>query len=193
MEDIISIKYLLGNTRRIKLFGKKFVENNKGLCRLKINEKEIELCEFYELEKRENVKKIDKLKAWKEMEIILIGFNNITNMSNMFSGCKFLSPETLCSNWNTSQITDMSYLFEGCVTLRFLPDISYWDTSNVKNMKYMFSNCTALQMLHNISRWNTSNVTDISYMFNECKNLENLPDISIWELGNVENISGIFN
>ena len=39
MEDKISIKYYLGNSRRIKLFGKKFVENNKGLCRLKINVK----------------------------------------------------------------------------------------------------------------------------------------------------------
>ena len=125
MEDKISIKYYLGNSRRIKLFGKKFVENNKGLCRLKINEKEIELCEFYELEKRENNKKIDKLKGWKEIEINLIGFNNITNMNNMLQGCKFLSPETQCSNWNTSKIVDMSYLFEGSVTLRFLPDISY--------------------------------------------------------------------
>ena len=102
MEDKISIKYLIGNTIRIKLFGKKFVENNKGLCRLKINEKEIELCEFYELEKRENNKKIDKLKGWKEIEINLIGLNNITNMNNMFQGCKFLSPKTLCSIWNTS-------------------------------------------------------------------------------------------
>ena len=98
MEDKITIKYLLGNPRRIKLFGKKFVENNKGLCKLKINEKEMELCEFYELEKKEDIKKIDKLKAWKEMEINLIGFNNITNMSNMFNGCKFLSQKTQCSN-----------------------------------------------------------------------------------------------
>ena len=33
MEDKITIKYLVGNSRRIKLFGKKFVENNKGLCK----------------------------------------------------------------------------------------------------------------------------------------------------------------
>ena len=36
MEDKISIKYFVGNSERIKLFGKKFVENNKGLCRLRI-------------------------------------------------------------------------------------------------------------------------------------------------------------
>ena len=46
MKNIISIKYLLGTPRRIKLFGKKFVENNKGLCRLKINGKEMGLRLF---------------------------------------------------------------------------------------------------------------------------------------------------
>ena len=55
-KSYITLKYKIkNNTKDIKLFGKKFVENNKGFCRLKINEKEIELCEFYELEKRENV------------------------------------------------------------------------------------------------------------------------------------------
>ena len=39
MEDKIAIKYLLGNSRRFKLFGKKFIENNKGLCWLKIMKK----------------------------------------------------------------------------------------------------------------------------------------------------------
>ena len=142
MKDKISIKYKLGNSRRIKLFGIKFVENNKGLCKLKINEKEIELCELYELEEKEYLNKLRAFSDLKEIEIDLIGFNNITNMSYMFNGCEFLSHRTQCSNWNTSKITDMSFLFEGCTTMKSLPDISYWDTSNVKNMKYMFSNCS---------------------------------------------------
>ena len=48
--DIIRINYSINNIPKncdkLILFGKKFVENNKFLCSIIINEKEQELCEF---------------------------------------------------------------------------------------------------------------------------------------------------
>ena len=68
------------NKEYIKIFGNKFVENNKNICKMIIDNKEYEICEKY------NIKKYNKNK----LEIKLKGINNINNMSNMFIHCSSL-------------------------------------------------------------------------------------------------------
>jgi hypothetical protein len=48
MEDII-IKYDIKHKSRIKIFGDKFVENNKGKCKMKIGDKIFEITEYYRI------------------------------------------------------------------------------------------------------------------------------------------------
>ena len=55
MEEEIVLIYKIENKKRIKIFGKEFVENNKNKCKIKIKEKIIELNEYYEI--NENDKK----------------------------------------------------------------------------------------------------------------------------------------
>ena len=57
------------NKEYIKIFGHKFVENNKNICEMIIDNKEYEICEKY------NIKDYNKNK----LEIKLKGINNINN------------------------------------------------------------------------------------------------------------------
>ena len=75
-------------------------------------------------------------------------------------------------------ITDFSFMFYQCSSLVALPDISNWNMTNVENMSYMFAGCTELNFFPNILNWNTSNVTEIKGIFFGCSSLKFLPDIS---------------
>ena len=196
---------------KVKIFGKDFVNNNKNKCKILFKNKEFELSEYFSLENLEI--------NW--LNIKLKGFEEITDISNIFNSCNSLSSSTNLSEWNTRNISNMSYLFYGCSELKSLPDISKFNTSNVINMNGMFYNCKSLLSLPDISNWDTSNVMYLggifrgilsltpllndkeilstpknemilSGMFYGCSSLLSLPDISKWNLSNVVNISGMF-
>ena len=73
---------------RIKIFGVDFVENNKNICKMIIDDKEYEISEKY------NLTNYNK----SILEIKLIG---ITNMSGMLSNISSLSSLTDISKQNT--------------------------------------------------------------------------------------------
>ena len=50
MKDEITIIYKIEYNNRIKIFGYEFVKNNKDICRIKVNNNEMELNEYYEFE-----------------------------------------------------------------------------------------------------------------------------------------------
>ena len=77
-----------------KIFGEKFVENNKYKSKIIINGKEEELCSYYDIEKTKN--DIFKIK--------LKGINNINDISYMFCGCESLLTLSDISNWNIIHI-----------------------------------------------------------------------------------------
>ena len=183
--DEILIKYKINFENEIIIFGDKFVENNKNICKMFINGKEKELSSTLDINNIE-------LNDDKILELKLKGIKNISNISYMFSNCSSLFEISDISKWNTINITDMSHLFEVC-ELSSLFDISKWETSNVINMSYMFSNCASLSSLPDLSCWNTKNVIDISYILDNCSSLKSLPDISKWDVKNVINMSHIFN
>ena len=177
----ITIIYNIGNKdRKVRLFGSKFVENNLGICKVLIDNKEYELLKEYCISNK------------KILEIKLVGINKITDISYMFYECHKLSSIPDISNWNTCNVTNMSYMFYGCDKLSLLPDISKWNTENVTNMCYMFSYCHQISSLPDISYWNTCNVTDMSYMFYDCYKLSSLPDISKWNTSKVTNMNKMF-
>ena len=177
-----------------RIFGEKFVENNKDKCIMIINDKEYILStdinkaiiknESFEIKLKEietitdmsymfsNCENLPDISKWDTF--------NVKNMSYMFSNCENL-PDI--SKWDTSNVTNMSYMFYQC---KNIPDISQWNTSNVTNMDFMFYHCTNLP---DISKWNTSNVTNMDFMFYECKNI---PDISKWNTSNVTNMNSMF-
>ena len=165
----ISLTYKYYGQYRIKLFDKKFVENNKDNLILSINNKIMNICEYYYINKETNDRTI---------KVKLIQKNKITNMSYMFYECDYLLSLTKISNFNTNNVKDMSYMFYNCSRLSSLHDISKLNTNNVHNMGYMFYNCNKLTSLPDLSKWNTNNVNNMSFMFYGCRSLSSLPDLS---------------
>ena len=154
------------NDNIIKIFGDKFVVNNKNRCKIIYKKKKYELKKNFKSRHNISVLKIN-----------LTGILGITNMSYMFHDCNYLKSLPDISKWNTSNVNDMSYMFYYCKSLSSLPDISKWNTSNVKSMSYMFSNCSSLLSLPNISKWNTSHLENNKNMYDGCSKLANKPKI----------------
>ena len=99
----------------IRLFGEMFVKNNINNCYLLIDDEEIELCDYLELNEEQKKKNYLKIK--------LIEKNKITNMSNMFNGCYSLKELPDISKWDFKNVTNMSHMFSWCNSLKKIPDI----------------------------------------------------------------------
>ena len=110
-EDIseINIIYDIKEENNIRIFGSSFVENNRNICKMIIDNKEYEIKEEYNIENYKNDN--NKLK------IILKGINNATNMCGMFSGYSSLSSLPDISKWNTNNVTSMNSMLWGCSSL----------------------------------------------------------------------------
>ena len=96
------IKYSKNNKsdNKIKLFDENFVKKNKDNYYLIINNKKINLCEYY-LKNNKN--------KTKDLKVILIKKNNnVIDMSKMFYECSSLSSLYGISKWNINNVTDMS-------------------------------------------------------------------------------------
>ena len=182
----INIIYNIENKESIELFGDEFVENNKDICTMIIDNKEYNIERFYDVNNYEN----------NILKIKLKGINNITNIKFMFFRCSSVISLPDISKLNINNVKDMSFMFNGCSSLISLPDISKWNTNNVTSMHYMFSGCSSLISLPDISNWNTNNATNMSCMFLGCLSLSSLPDISNWNTNNTyiyEMFSGCFS
>lgn len=98
--------------------------------------------------------------------------SNVTNMSNMFFGCRNLTSLDL-SNFNTSRVTDMTFMFGTCTSLKSI-DLSSFDTSQTRSMSYMFYKCSSLKTIYVSELWSTSTIKDMlngSDMFTDCNEL----------------------
>ena len=95
------------NNNEINIFGSKFVENNKNICKMIIDNMEYEIREKYNIENYNNNKLYIKLE----------GIDKVTDMSCIFCGCSSLSSLPDISKWNTNNVTDMSWMFHECSSL----------------------------------------------------------------------------
>ena len=216
-KEPIIIEYINDGTKKIKLFSKIFVKNNKKNCSVEIEGKRLELIEDYEFKTKEKKVRV----KWNT--------NNVSDVSYLFYGYKYLLSLPDISQWNTNKVKNMKALFYNCKSLTNIPD-------NFSNKEYIFPpdinplayNYTSLlhymdsqpeleelllqlylrrkrhfksedeydqsQKHHfpDISKWITNNVTDISYLFYGCKSLYSLPDISKWNTNKVTKISCLF-
>ena len=106
--------------------------------------------------------------------------SNVTNMEELFSGCRSLKS---IPAMNTQNVTNMNLMFFQCEKLSSVPAL---DTSNVINMNQMFNNC---QSLSSVPALDTSNVTEMSSMFSSCHSLVEIPAL---DTSNVTNMGLMF-
>ena len=98
------------------LFGKNFIKNNKENCYIKIGDKELELCEYFELNKNSK----------KDLVIKLIEKDNkrITDMSYMFYESNLLSISEK-SIWKIDKVNNLSNMFNSCLFLEKIPFVQH--------------------------------------------------------------------
>ena len=141
-----------------QIFGKLFVKENKENMELIINGERKDLIDVYELEEGEN-------------NIILIIKKKITNLSNMFDGCKSLKNIEELKYLNTFYCTDFSYMFYECSSLSNIKSLEKWNVSNGNDFSGMFYRCSSLSDIKSLEKWNVSNGNNFSGMFRRCSSL----------------------
>ena len=129
-----------------KIFGSKFVENNKDNIKLIINGRESKLIEKYNLKKGVNI-------------IQLIILNKLTNLEGMFDcACTLKNIEEL-KYLNTKEVNNFSYMFLGCSSLSDIKPLQNWNVSNGNNFEGMFIKCSSLSDIKPLQNWNVSQFT----------------------------------
>ena len=107
--------------------------------------------------------------------------SNVTNMEELFSGCRSLKS---IPAMNTQNVTNMQLMFFQCEKLSSVPAL---DTSNVTEMTGMFNSCKSLS---SVPALNTSNVTNMGLMFAGCESLTTVP---LLNTSNVTEMGGMFS
>ena len=97
----INLIYKTNEKGKQKIFGKKFVENNKKNIELIINNKKSNLIDEYELEQGVN-----------KIKLIIKG--GLEKLEEMFYQCKSLYNIEELKYLDVSKCTDFSYMFSGC-------------------------------------------------------------------------------
>ena len=100
--------------------------------------------------------------------------SNVTNMEELFSGCRSLKSIPAI---NTQNVTNMNLMFFQCEKLSSVPALN---TSNVTEMTGMFSEC---KKLSSVPALNTSNVTNMGLMFVGCESLTTVPLLNTSKVG----------
>ena len=174
----INIKYKTNSDGNQKIFGEKFVENNKNNISLIINGKNSPLIKESYLKKGEN-------------NITINIKNKLTNLLYMFTGCKTLFNIDELKYLDTGDVTDFSYAFENC-PISNLKALENWDTSKSDTFCSMFSCNESITHIKALKNWNVSRCKDFSYMFYDCSQLTYIKSLSDWNVSNGENFSYLF-
>ena len=180
-KDKISIIYSVLTKGYYTIFGGNFVMNNKFNIKLIINGKQnIDLVSVYELNPGENI-------------ITLILKNKLTNLSEMFSGCKILKDIKELEFFDVRNVQNLSGMFNGCSFLFDLNPLLNWNVSSCTNFSLMFCNCTSLSDITPLQFWNVSRGNDFSYMFSKCTNLININALQNWNVANGKDFKSMFS
>lgn len=135
--------------------------------------------------------------------------DNVTTMSQMFSGCKKLTSLDV-SHFSIKSLKYMGFMFENCTSLKDLKlggsaspnlteirglvsrcsslesiDLGKVTTDNVDDMYMAFLNCSSLKVI-DLTNFNSANVTFMASMFNGCSSIETIYVSDGWSTESVE-------
>ena len=113
--------------------------------------------------------------------------NKVTSMQGMFKNCTLFNQNL--RDFDTSNVTNMSEMFSGCEYFMGI-GLETWDVRNVKNMSAMFKNCSRFNPPGVLS-FDTSKVTNMSEMFYGCSLFQGV-GLESWDVRNVKNMNAMF-
>ena len=207
----LSLTYKINKyDEEIRVLSKEFVKINKKVCKLEIDDKQMELNEKINVNKYKiqgkteitviikNAKDIVNMKnafcnsAIKSVQdLSKLDMSNVSNIEGLFKNCRYL--EKLAEiEMNLKKIKSLSCVFYGCKSLKNLK-VKKINAPNIEDMSFMFAEAGSLESIKGLSQIDTSNVKNMNCMFYNCKKLNYIDDISIWKTKNVKNMSEMFN
>ena len=135
-KEPIIIEYINDGTKKIKLFSKIFVKNNKKNCSVEIEGKRLELIEDYEFKTKE-----------RKVRVKLYINDNVSeiNMYKMFANCINLIYVNGISKLNI--IININKIFYNCISLSSIPDFKDWKIKKY-NAYLVFYNCISFVFFH---------------------------------------------
>ena len=194
-----------------RIFGKPFVDNNKRVIKMIVNNKIIDLKTDISFN---NIKK---------STIKLIVLENIYDLSFMFYNCislkeisnsskymkvlskenyidKILKRKTKCiilKNNNNLETFNKNIFYQSLILhegLQLFPhyNLVELNANKLTNTRSKFCVSLSLNLLPDISKWKTKNIKNMAYMFYGCSSLKSLPDISNWKTINVKHMDYMF-
>ena len=189
-----------------KIFGEKFVENNKDNITLIINGDQNKLVSKYTLKEGENNIQMIIKKPLTNIEYIFYScksLNNIegleylntekiNNFSYMFCRCSSLSDIKGLKNWNVSNGNNFSGMFLGCSSLSNIEALENWNVSNGNNFSGMFSGCLSLEDIKGLQNWKVLNGNNFSFMFHECSSLSDIKELKNWNVSKGNDFCSMF-
>jgi len=203
----INIIYKTNEEGIERIFGDKFVENNRNNIDLIINGIKNNLIDRYKLQKGENKIKIIiknkitnleymfyKCKSLKNIEQLNnLDTKEIKNFTRMFSDCSSLSDIKPLQNWNVSNGNYFCGIFSKCTSLSDIKELQNWNVPNGLDFSRMFFNCSSLSNIKALQNWNVSNGNNFSYMFKGCSKLSDINALKNWNVSNGNGFSYMFN
>ena len=195
---------------KIRIFGEKFVNKNKGKIKIIYENHEYELTEYLE--------DIDIDKEHHQEDLVTLNLRFVENnidMSYMFFNCSKLF--SISNNININNLNDTLELEENFKSIKNeqLTTLKNETKSNSllnnDNYEYEYDSFCQQSSINKINIGNTTdsdvifqgndilssepkiNVINMSNMFYGCISLELLPDISKWDTSKVNNMSNMFN
>ena len=214
---IFEVTFRINKNKRLRILGKKFIENNFYNCIIIYKDNAYELKEYFE--------DIDNIDHKDIVKFFLCLNKKINDISYLFYECdSLISVDYYQINSQSNEINDkfdtninlnnsiissfssdlelysfpMSTLYNNKVinTLSEKENFEiFFQISFIQliNMNSMFFKCSSLISLPDISKWDTSNVNYMNRMFYDCSSLISLPDISKWNTSNVNNMYDMFH
>ena len=175
----INLIYEAKLTDNYDIFGKEFVDNNKGNIDLIINDKKIKLISNCELKEGENT-------------IKMIIKHKLIDLSYMFYWCSSLKDISELKYLDVSKCTNFKYMFHYCRLLSDLKPLEYWDVSNGTSFRSMFWGCQSLSDIKALQNWNFRNNKDFESMFSGCSALTDITPLQNWNVSNVKIFESCF-
>ena len=196
--------------KKVPIFGKQFVENNKEKCYIIYNNRKYRLQSYFKFEKNGlnelELQEVEQLKNLSYMFTYVysiknfnflseLDLSNVENISYMFAATNINDLKSI-SGWNTRNIKDMRGLF--CLEYEKIPNsttdlnpLKNWDVSNVEDMSFMFGGRKIIS-LKSLEKWELFKAKSLEGMFRKCEFLNGLEGIENWNLFSCKNIKDMF-
>ena len=170
----------------IRIFGEDFIKKNRNNIFIIINNKKYENLELIS-----NVRIIDNY-----LEVILVENLEMTDLSCMFNGCKYLKDFSKYKRnkvLDFDNVKDISYMFYGCTEIESLNIELFSPFKSIESMENLFCECRKLTEIIGFEKFKTKNVKSMAGMFNGCENLITISGIEIeFKTNKVTNFDDMF-